>query len=76
MKKIQSLEEKLETCRQDLQEKVQMEGEVEAQEEVMQIAIVKRRERMLLLQDRADQKLGLYFLSRILIHQNYYLRES
>ena len=76
MKKIQSLEEKLETCRQDLQEKVQMEGEVEAQEEVMQIAIVKRRERMLLLQDRADQKLGLYFLSRILIHQKYYLRES
>ena len=76
MKKIQSLEEKLETCRQDLQEKVQMESEVEAQEEVMQIAIVKRRERMLLLQDRADQKLGLYFLSRILIHQNYYLRES
>ena len=76
MKKIQSLEEKLETCRQDLQEKVQMESEVEAQEEVMQIAIVKRRERMLLLQDRADQKLGLYFLSRILIHQKYYLRES
>ena len=61
MKKIQSLEEKLETCRQDLQEKVQMEGEVEAQEEVMQIAIVKRRERMMLLQDRADQKLGPYF---------------
>lgn len=76
MKKIQSLEEKLETSRQDLQEKVQMEGEVEAQEEVMQIAIVKRRERMLLLQDRADQKLGLYFLSTILIHQNYYLRQG
>ena len=71
MKKIQSLEEKRESCRQDLEEKIQLEEEVEAQEEVMQIAIVKRRERMMVLQDRVDQKLGLYFPSKILIHQTY-----
>ena len=63
MKKIQSLEEKLETHRQELEEKSQLEGEVEAQEAVMQVAIVKRRERMLMLQDRADKKLGLYSIA-------------
>ena len=61
LKKIQVLEEKLRCCNQELEEREQFRADVEAQEEVMQIAIVKRRERMMLLQDRADQKLGLYF---------------
>ena len=61
LKKIHLLEEKLSGCRQELEEKEQFRADVEAQEEVMQIAIVKRRERMILLQDRAEQKLGLYF---------------
>merc|ERR1712038_2073702 len=57
LKKISLLEEKLSSCSQELEEKEQFRADVEAQEEVMQIAIVKRRERMMLLQDRADQKL-------------------
>jgi len=62
-RKIQRLQERLESCNQELDEKIQLEGEVEAQEDVMQVAIVKKRERMLLLQDRNDQKLGLFVLS-------------
>ena len=61
LKKIQVVEEKLSCCRAELEEREQFHADVEAQEEVMQIAIVKRRERMMVLQDRADQKLGGYF---------------
>ena len=70
LKKIHLLEEKLSCCSQELEEKEQFRADVEAQEEVMQIAIVKRRERMMLLQDRADQKLGLYSYLQITVGSN------
>ena len=70
LKKIHLLEEKLSGCRHELEEKEQFRADVEAQEEVMQIAIVKRRERMMLLQDRADQKLGLYSYLQITVGSN------
>ena len=70
LKKIHLLEERLSGCSQELEEKEQFRADVETQEEVMQIAIVKRRERMMLLQDRADQKLGLYSYLQITVGSN------
>ena len=73
-RKIQRLQERLETCNQELDEKIQLEGEVEAQEDVMQLPSSRRgRECCSYRTEMTRNWVCLYSpFNNLIIHPNYF----
>ena len=62
-RKIEKLQERLDSVQEEIDQKYAAAEEIEDQIDNLEYGVIKRREGMELLQNVADDKLGLFFLN-------------